>query len=194
MPLPTSGQLTLNQINVEAGGTSLAQSDINNEAIRSMIGKADGAQASFSEYYGASLPEDWTVLVPYAQPTISGFAIKNGSYRSTSTASDITLTLPSGTFCYLFSIGATRTQSYYDNYITVYLDGVNMGAILNEWPGNLITGVDNQGYGQEYSDASSRNRAVPYNGPPFKVESTIRITTTGSGQDSKYIYMVVQPD
>lgn len=54
MPLQTSGQITLNEIHVEAGGTSGTQASINDSDIRDMIGKASGATASFNEYYGAS--------------------------------------------------------------------------------------------------------------------------------------------
>lgn len=54
MALPTSGPLSLNAIHVEAGGTSGTQASINDADIRGLIGKASGAQMSFSEWYGAS--------------------------------------------------------------------------------------------------------------------------------------------
>lgn len=54
MALQTSGQISLNDIHVEAGGSSGSQASINDTDIRSLIGKNSGAQMSFSEWYGAS--------------------------------------------------------------------------------------------------------------------------------------------
>lgn len=54
MPLQSSGAISLNEIHVEAGGTSGTQASINDADIRALIGKASGAQMSFSEWYGAS--------------------------------------------------------------------------------------------------------------------------------------------
>ncbi len=54
MALQSDGQISLNDIHVEAGGSSGTQAKINDSDIRSMIDKASGAQSSFSEFYGAS--------------------------------------------------------------------------------------------------------------------------------------------
>lgn len=54
MALPTSGQITLNQMHTEVGGASGSYVTINDSDIRGLIGKASGAQSSFSEFYGAS--------------------------------------------------------------------------------------------------------------------------------------------
>lgn len=54
MALPTSGAISLNEIHVEAGGTTGTLASINDADIRALIGKADGAEMSFSEWYGAS--------------------------------------------------------------------------------------------------------------------------------------------
>lgn len=54
MALPTSGALSLNDIHVEAGGTSATTASLNDSDIRGLIGKASGATNSISEYYGAS--------------------------------------------------------------------------------------------------------------------------------------------
>lgn len=52
--LPTSGQIDLNAIGVEAGQANNSQTTLNDAAVRDMIGKASGAQNAMSEYYGAS--------------------------------------------------------------------------------------------------------------------------------------------
>ena len=54
MALQNSGAISLDDIHVEAGGTSGTSASINDSDIRSMIDKSDGAEASFQEYYGAS--------------------------------------------------------------------------------------------------------------------------------------------
>lgn len=54
MALQNSGAISLNQIHVEAGGTSGTQVSINDADVRGLIGKASGAQSSFSNFYGAS--------------------------------------------------------------------------------------------------------------------------------------------
>ena len=54
MALQTSGAISLNDIHVEAGGSSGTTASINDADIRALIGKASGATMSFSEWYGAS--------------------------------------------------------------------------------------------------------------------------------------------
>ena len=54
MTLQTSGAISLNQIHVEAGGSSGASASLNDADIRDLIDKSSGATNSFSEYYGAS--------------------------------------------------------------------------------------------------------------------------------------------
>ena len=54
MPLPSSGQITLNQMHVEASGTSGTQSNINSAPIRGLINKQASVQMAFTEWYGAS--------------------------------------------------------------------------------------------------------------------------------------------
>ena len=54
MALPSSGTITLNEIHIEAGGSSGSLATINDADIRALIGKSAGATMSFSEWYGAS--------------------------------------------------------------------------------------------------------------------------------------------
>ena len=54
MALPSSGTISLNQIHVEAGGSSGTLATINDSDIRGLISKSSGAQMSFSEWYGAT--------------------------------------------------------------------------------------------------------------------------------------------
>jgi len=54
MTLQTSGAISLNDIHVEAGGSSGSSATVNDSDIRGLIGKSSGAQMSFNEWYGAS--------------------------------------------------------------------------------------------------------------------------------------------
>ncbi|QDP58283.1 MAG: hypothetical protein Unbinned8622contig1005_24 [Prokaryotic dsDNA virus sp.] len=54
MALQSSGQISLNDIHVEAGGTSGTQAALNDSDIRALISKTSGAQSAFNEFYGAS--------------------------------------------------------------------------------------------------------------------------------------------
>tara|TARA_B100000214_G_scaffold375149_1_gene360320 strand:+ start:6486 stop:7004 length:519 start_codon:yes stop_codon:yes gene_type:complete len=54
MGLQSSGAISLNDIHIEAGGSSGSYCTINDSDIRGLISKSSGAQMSFSEWYGAS--------------------------------------------------------------------------------------------------------------------------------------------
>ena len=91
MALQSSGQISLNDIHVEAGGTSGSQAGMNDSDIRALIGKNAGSNMSFSEWYGASAetvlhsssfqPQKATHQFPY-QPLyhFSGFRTSKGNY------------------------------------------------------------------------------------------------------------------
>ncbi len=73
MPLPSSGQITINQIHVEAGGGSGSQAAINDADIRSMIGKASTAQNAFNEYYGVTNSAPTATYIGHRLTTSDGF-------------------------------------------------------------------------------------------------------------------------
>ena len=54
MALPSSGTISLNQMHIEAGGSSGTQVGLNDADIRGLISKSSGSQMSFNEWYGAS--------------------------------------------------------------------------------------------------------------------------------------------
>jgi len=53
MALPSSGQITFNQVNVELDNTATAQVGLNDSAVRGLFGKSSG-QISMSDGYGKS--------------------------------------------------------------------------------------------------------------------------------------------
>ena len=60
MPLQNSGAISLNEIHIEAGGSSGTQASINDADIRALISKNSATQMSFNEWYGASAVDDAT--------------------------------------------------------------------------------------------------------------------------------------
>lgn len=54
MALPSSGQITLDQIHVEAGGTSGTQAALNDSDIRGLISASSASEIEFADYYGVS--------------------------------------------------------------------------------------------------------------------------------------------
>ena len=63
MPLPSSGAISLNQMHVEAGGSSGTLCSISDSDIRALINKAlPPTTASFSEWYGASASLNYLML------------------------------------------------------------------------------------------------------------------------------------
>lgn len=62
MALQTSGQISLNDIHVEAGGTSGTACNINEADIRGLISASSGAAMDFADWYGASSSQDFTTV------------------------------------------------------------------------------------------------------------------------------------
>jgi hypothetical protein len=109
MALPTSGPLTLDQIHIEAGGSSGALCSLNDADIRGIINKSVNASNAFSEYRGQSsettLTSGGTVngQAQRQEITVSSFISSGGTLRipsnmwvwsdSTSTAA-LTIDIP----------------------------------------------------------------------------------------------------
>ena len=75
MPLPGSGAISLNQIHIEAGGSSGSQASLNDADIRAMIGKSSGASNAFNEYYGVSASTPSVSYRGRATTTSNGFPL-----------------------------------------------------------------------------------------------------------------------
>ena len=82
MALQTSGAISLNDIHVEAGGTSGTQASINDSDIRGLISKGSGVQMSFNEWYGASASTTYTMSLQtgssqFIKSTVYGVVLPN---------------------------------------------------------------------------------------------------------------------
>ena len=54
MALTSSGALSLNEMHIEAGGSSGTECSLNDSDIRGLISKSAGASMAFNEWYSAS--------------------------------------------------------------------------------------------------------------------------------------------
>lgn len=65
MALQSSGQISLDDIHVEAGGTSGTEAQVNDADIRGLIGASSAAEIEFADFYGASSAAEFKFAVAY---------------------------------------------------------------------------------------------------------------------------------
>lgn len=87
MPLPISGPISLDDIHVEAGGTTGTLANINDADIRALIGASPGATMNFSDFYGAG-----GIFADFAYTNVYVL----DEYVESSAAADLDANTPSG--------------------------------------------------------------------------------------------------
>ena len=155
MALQSSGAISLNDIHIEAGGTSGTICSINDSDIRDMISKGPGAQMSFNEWYGASssiLTLNVSLKLQRSNRTTSSCDYKGncynnltGYYYTMSIDSWNSLSFASGQqtprmYLGTFPSNATSVASTYDNFL-----GSTGGATYNSlyWTATTTTNTSN---------------------------------------------------
>ena len=78
MALQTSGAISLDDMHVEAGGTSGTEVSLNDADIRDLILKGAGAQAQFSEWYGAAREYALALASDVSNIDVRALAIADG--------------------------------------------------------------------------------------------------------------------
>ncbi len=103
MALTSSGQIDLNAIHVEAGGSSGSQAAMNDSDIRAMIGKGSSSQNAFNEYYSVSASAPSATYKGRVINTGNGFPSGYVTLSSGSKLVVVTLQLagPGNTMCLL---------------------------------------------------------------------------------------------
>lgn len=179
MALPTSGPLSLNQIHVEAGGSSGTTASINDADIRALIGKASGATMSFSEWYGAS--GTVTINLTIGANT-NNYNIQNsrgGTYVAGATI--VNLTINSGV-----TVGSTSTGTYALETGSSWASGDVINIINN---GTIKGRGANGGAGASVSSSSPTTGATitvvnggngGTGGNAFRAQFTTTFTNNGS--------------
>ena len=111
MPLPSSGAISLNQIHVEAGGSSGSQASLNDADIRSMIGKSSGASNAFSEYYGITNSAPTATFIGRLLTTGNGFPSGSLTFNSGDKVVVIALALAGTGNTFVSYGGTSMTQA-----------------------------------------------------------------------------------
>jgi len=113
MALPSSGQISLNQIHIEAGGSSGSQAAMNDSDIRAMIGKGSTSQNAFSEYYGISAAAPSATYKGRILTTSDGFPAGYVSLSSGTKVVVVALAMPGyqNTYCNLGGSAMTLAAS-----------------------------------------------------------------------------------
>ena len=150
MALQSSGQISLNDIHVEAGGSSGTSASINDSDIRGLIGKGSGKQMSFSEWYGASAFVDLSVKgsTSWAQT------------RTTALSSSRIINIPSGTRA-IIAMGSLGTNgSRRTQHKSVTIGGTSMTKVSSQFVSSQYS-FDSAIFALNYS--STGNKTVTFN-------------------------------
>ena len=129
MALPSSGAINLNEIHVEAGGSSETSCFINDSDIRGLIGKSSAAQMDFADWYGASNDPRTTLsgsaalstavnVEWYAVLSFTFWGYSSGAYGSINNSS---------------WMGKTITAFSYSKYATYYSFTINAPVFNSGW-------------------------------------------------------------
>lgn len=132
MALQTQGAISLNDIHVEAGGTSGTQASINDADIRGLISKSSATTMSFNEWYGASNVVQYSAPIVIATTTF----IKATYYGFFANPSPNVLFNPMGTLnggTGMWAFGGQGITS-----ITTQTDTLSTNTYLQIW-GTLTT-------------------------------------------------------
>ena len=120
MALQSSGQISLNDIHVEVGGSSGSQVSLNDSDVRALISKSSEAQNAISEYYGVSAETQLS-----SGGNVNGQAQRQEITASTYISSGGTLRIPSS--MWVWSDSRTTAALTIDIPCTIINDGKIIG-------------------------------------------------------------------
>ena len=178
MALPASGAISLSDFNTELGITAGTQISMNDADVRALLGLSSGAEASFSDYYGASSSVDIALTIASNTNNYNIFSSKGGSYVAGKT--NVTLTVNSGV-----SVGSTSTGTYAletgtgwasGDTITVINNGTVKGRGGNGGVGGSRAGA---GFGQA-PFVTTPSAAGSTGGNAFRAQFATAFTNNGS--------------
>ena len=170
MALPSSGAISLNQVNVELGNSATAQIDMGSAAVRNLFGVASGA-ISMSDGYGKSSQFAFTISTNQTNANLATLATNAGWDGS----SKLVATIASG----------------------IYISSNSTGTPALTISGSFPAGVDliNGGYIVGMGGAGGSGGSIPYNdwniqhtagyagsagGGALSVSSAVTITNNGT--------------
>ena len=122
MPLPSSGEIHLNEIHIEAGGSSGSACAINDTDIRDLIGASSGSAMDFADWYGASagpsIGGDWPDSDTNLTDSTTGGAQARAGFNFTNDGEyDRYQTVDSLNRDYLTEVGAGKGTGFYIKWV-----------------------------------------------------------------------------
>lgn len=122
MTLPSSGAISLNEMNVEVNNPTNTLCSLNDSDIRALIDKASGAEMSFNEWYGAQNTFSFTISSNTLKGTLTTLATAAGWDGNDL----IDCTIASGVYVWSDST-STAALTIDEAYATVTNNGYIMG-------------------------------------------------------------------
>lgn len=172
MALPTSGPLSLNQIHIEAGGTSGTTASINDADIRALIGKASETTMSFSEWYGAS--GSVTINLTIAADTLNYNIASERGGTYVAGATTVNLTINSGV-----TVGSTSTFTPALNTGSTWTAGDTIN-IINNGTIKGLGGTGGAGGNIVYNTSVGDGSTGTVGGRAFRAQFACTFTNNGS--------------
>jgi len=172
MALPTSGTITLDEIHVEAGGTTTTTATINDADIRALIGKAAGVTMSFDEWYGATATVTINITLTANTNNYNIFSSKGGTYVAGKTI--VNLTINSGVV-----VGSTSPNTPALQTGSPWTSG-DVINIINNGTIKGCGGTGGAGGNPNYSSFTDNGDDGGDGGTGFKAEFATTFTNNGS--------------
>lgn len=141
MALPSSGQISLNQVNVELGLSGTAQISMNDSAVRTLFDDASG-QISMSQGHGKANEFSFTISSSTQEANLSSLASSAG-WNGTA---PLICNINSGVYLWSddITVGGLTISGSYANGVTVNNSGFIMGR--GGQSGGGLQGSTQQGY------------------------------------------------
>ena len=178
MALQSSGQITLNDIHVEVGGTSGTQASLNDADIRGLINSSSSSEIQLTDFYGASNAAEFMFAtsgtansdhddISYPIGFYGTGTLQNGDLIIAAVSSDNTLTgAPTGP-SQMINIDAIAASgiSYPGHYVEYGYYNTSMGNYL-QFNGNPTGGAAISGCVAVFRNAGSlQNSNYKYRNP-----------------------------
>ena len=185
MPLPASGNsLSLNQMHIEAGGSSGTTCSLNDADIRGLISKSSGVAMAFNEWFGASASvADYSTTLTAGHTSVTttiGYSSSTSAARGFLTTS-ASLPMFGTTTNNIGSLSSTSNTNYFGGNT---LHGISLLGTVGYTTGTIYLHVATSG--QSNSDTSFKEIVI--NGTTYTRSSATYSSTTYSSGGNTFDY------